>query len=209
MSTSKIRCEECGEESSKENREINRSKKLGRALYCGQRCAAIAGNRPRKSVEVVKVCPFCKKQFVSTTHNKAASFCSTSCASRGSVTETRRLGNRKGGFASVGNLISPSETLKKREAWKYAALEKFLRERGDDFEFEYNLDVYIFDLAFPTRKILVEFDGPDHHNETQQLLDAEKNRIAQVNGFILVRRPVSSVSVIDPHTVRGLWESEG
>jgi len=155
-------------------------------------------------VEVVKVCPYCEKPFVSTTHNKAASFCSHSCASSGSVTEARRLGNRKGGLTSIGNLISPSETLKKREAWKYAALEKFLRERGDHFEFEYNLGEYIFDLAFPTRKILVEFDGPDHHNETQRLLDAEKNRTAQESGFVMVRRSVSPVSVIDPHTIRDL-----
>jgi very-short-patch-repair endonuclease len=99
-------------------------------------------------------------------------------------------------------LISPQETLKRREAWKYAALERVLE--GRKHEFEYKLGKYVFDLALLDTKTLVEFDGPYHRDPKQKQMDADKEKAAGIRGFVVIRRLVKPAVVIDPETIGGL-----
>jgi len=204
MATSMIICSLCGTSVEKENREINRARKKGRKLYCSLACAAQAGNLPRRAKEIVLTCPGCGKQFKTTTHNKAKRHCSRSCASKASMSEDRRESQRAGGLQTVGNLLSPAETLKRREGWKYAALREALAESGRDFEFEFALGDRVFDLALKDVGVLVEFDGPYHTAETQQDDDSDKDALAEAAGFTIVRRAVLPATVIDPDTLEGL-----
>jgi len=92
--------------------------------------------------------------------------------------------------------------LKLREGWKYAALERQLA--GREYEFEYELGGYVFDLALLDRGVLVEFDGPYHEGGAQAEVDEAKDEAAEAAGFIVVRRPVQPAVVISPTTIRGL-----
>ncbi len=148
-------------------------------------------------------CPTCGVTFETSTHNKAKRHCSRSCASKGSMTEGRRAAQRAAGLEHAKNLIaSTAETLKLREAWKYAPLKEALR--GRPHEFEYPLEGYVFDLALFDVKILVEFDGPYHSWTEQRVVDADKERVANEHGFKVERRRVAQASVILPETLRGL-----
>jgi len=118
------------------------------------------------------------------------------------MTEKRRQGSRAGGLAMVANLVPPEVTLKRREAWKYALLEEALA--GRSHEFEYRVGKYIFDLVLLDTKVLVEFDGGDHQAEPQKSLDKRKDQAAKKAGFMVIRRPVVPVTVIDPSTIEGL-----
>lgn len=197
-------CEECGNPATKPRNEANRSLRLGRRFFCSLRCAALTANRPKKLAAIVRNCRHCGNSFQSSLRKKGATFCSRECASRGSVTDRRRQGSRKGGLKSVANLLSQAETLKRREAWKYVALEATLTKTGRAFEFEYPLANYVFDLALFDKRVLVEFDGPDHGLEKQQKIDEQKTAVAEKYGFVVVRRPVIRASVISPETIKDL-----
>jgi very-short-patch-repair endonuclease len=97
-----------------------------------------------------------------------------------------------------------SDALKLREAWKYAPLKEVLESQQREFEFEHEVGPYIFDLALLDQKILVEFDGPYHRGENQRDADADKTRVAEEHGFVVVRREVQAASVISPETIEGL-----
>lgn len=195
-------CEWCGESFQKVLAEFKRSERIGRKHFCSLSCGAKDQNSKIKAKEVVKICPECKKKFVSTTKKKAATFCSRSCASKGSMNEDRRLAQREAGLRFVDNLISTDEVLKRREAWKYELLKKALD--GRDHEFEYALENSVFDLALFDKKILVEFDGPYHKLDSQIERDLEKDAIAARNGFLVIRRTVAQAQVILPETIEGL-----
>lgn len=202
MSMVEVVCYECGTCVQRETSEVNRSIRKGRKFFCSRRCAATNTNRQKKAKEVMKTCPHCGKAFVSSTKKKAATFCSRSCASAGSMSASRREAQRLGGIQSSENLISTSETLKLREAWKYVLLKQHLAERPHEFEFA--LGGYVFDLALFDTNILVEFDGPYHTHESQYARDTEKAFVAQANSFNLVRRVVVQSEVILPETLDGL-----
>jgi len=102
----------------------------------------------------------------------------------------------------VANLVPPERALKKREAWKYDLVKQALGTRPH--EFEHRVGKYIFDLALLDTKVLVEFDGGDHNQPFQKRLDAKKDQATKKKGFLIVRRPVASVTVIDPSTIEGL-----
>jgi len=119
------------------------------------------------------------------------------------MSEERREAQRLAGLAHAQNLLSPAETLKQREAWKYAALEKVLREADRDFEFEYQVGGFVFDLALLDEKVLVEFDGP-HHRGDEAERDKHKEKMAKKRGFVVVRREVKAASVISPDTIKEL-----
>jgi len=203
-----VDCEWCGETTEKPVKEVNRARRLERRFFCSLSCSARAGNEARKPKEVVKKCPHCGRRFKSSTKKKAARFCSRSCASAGSMSESRREAQRRAGHAAVAtgrsNLISIADTLKLREAWKYAALKEVLDRQGRSYEFEYPVEHWVFDLALLDEKVLVEFDGPYHRTERQTSLDDQKDEVGRAAGFVVIRRCVQSASIIHPNTIEGL-----
>lgn len=201
MKTVECLCEECGSLFPKPKGEYTRSEKLGKKHFCSLSCTGLYNGRMKRAKEVLKVCPHCGEEFVSTTKKKAATFCSRSCASAGSMSDERREAQRQGGLEKQGNL-SPAASMKVREDWKYILLKESLSGRSHEFEFP--LDGAVFDLALFDRRILVEFDGPDHLLEKQQERDREKEKIAEENRFLVVRRVVKRAEVISPETIDGL-----
>jgi len=114
----------------------------------------------------------------------------------------RREAQREAGHAHVDNLLSAAETLRAREAWKYELLVTSLQ--GREYQFEFELEGFVFDLALFDTKVLVEFDGP-YHSRTRQLdTDRKKNKVAASNGYTIVRREVLQAAVISPETIEGL-----
>lgn len=182
-----IICPQCGNKAERPRGEVNRSRRLGRPVFCTQKCAATHSNASKKSVVFTTDCPYCNTPFTTSTHNKAAKFCSPSCASKGSMTEERRAAQRLGGIARVGNLNTPEETLKLREASKYSAVRAELTRREIPHEFEYRIGDVIFDLALTDRKLLVEFDGPYHRDRTQLVHDGAKDDVARLQGWCVLR----------------------
>jgi very-short-patch-repair endonuclease len=120
------------------------------------------------------------------------------------MNEDRREAQRQGGLLRRDNLISPAETLKRREAWKYVLMEKILNEAGIKHEFEYEMGPFVFDLAILDKKILVEFDGKSHQTRAQRELDIQKDKMANKKGFIVVRRETPEMAVVDPIVLEGL-----
>ena len=100
-----------------------------------------------------------------------------------------------------GNLLCPAETLKRREAWKYAALKEVLA--GRRFEFEYEVEGFVFDLALLDTMVLVEFDGA-YHRGGQLETDVRKEEVAKGAGFMIVRREVEAATVVSPAVLDGL-----
>ena len=128
-----------------------------------------------------------------------ATFCSRSCASRGSVTEKRREAARKAGLANCKNMNTPearAASLRSREWWRYSDLAIVLDAVGESYTFEFPVKVdectyYVFDLALHNRKLLVEFDGKYHQWSEQRRKDTQKEHIAQEQGWEILRMLVS------------------
>jgi very-short-patch-repair endonuclease len=201
MPDSPVSCAHCGAIFFKDNREVKRSNKLGKGHFCTRSCSAKAAATTTRKVEQVFTCP-CGKTFVSTSKAKAMKHCSRSCASHYSMNEERREAQRQSGVAQAVNLISTDEALRRRERWKYAALEEALV--GRPHQFEYPLENSVFDLALLDVRVLVEFDGPEHLGPVQRVRDDAKDALASRHGFLVVRRPVEPVTIIDPSTITGL-----
>lgn len=201
--TVRLVCANCGKEFDKPAGEYRRRIKEGHTkFFCSRSCSAIAANKKRKSMTIEKVCPVCGKMFTTKDNRHEATFCSRSCASKGSMTPKRIEAQSLSGKQHTDNLLSPSATLKLREQWKYVEVDKALRQRKH--EFEYPLGGYVFDLALLDVNVLVEFDGPDHHNAHQEKIDREKDIIARSCGFMVVHRDVEPATVISPSAIRGL-----
>jgi very-short-patch-repair endonuclease len=201
MSKVKVVCFLCNKPVEKLVTEVNRNIRLGRQMFCSLSCVAKQRNSSIKSKEFILNCLCCGKQFKTSTKKKSAKHCSRSCASKNSVTDKRRETARRLGVES-NNLISVDEALKKREAWKYAALKDVLVDRA--YEFEYPLGGYVYDLALFDDKILIEFDGPNHADVAQKQIDDKKDSVAISHGFFVVRRSVAKVAVISPEILEGL-----
>lgn len=199
-----IECEGCGEKIFKSVSEVNRSIRLGRKMFCSLSCTARTLNAPRKSKEITMICPGCGKSFVTTTHNKAKRRCSRSCASSSSMSENRRNAQRIAGQSKKDNLLSVSQTLKRREEWKYTAIQNVLKNNNRKFEIEFEIEGFVFDLALFDTMTLVEFDGPYHECITQKDSDYQKEQKAKEHGFSVVRRKVVQSKIIDPLTIENL-----
>lgn len=121
------------------------------------------------------------------------------------MTDKRREAQRLSGLqhGANANLITPAETLRKRESWKYVAIKDVLEKSGRKFQFEYEIDGYIFDLALLDVMVIVEFDG-NYHRGCQLSVDADKDGVAASAGFSIIRRCTISATVIDPVTIEGL-----
>jgi very-short-patch-repair endonuclease len=193
-------CDYCGNPFKKRKAEVNRQLKKGRKyFFCNLSCGASWNNLHREGarVEVEKICPVCEAPFKTLTGAKSPTFCSSSCASKGSMSESRRAAQRKGGLDKAGNLIHVSQTLKIREDWKYKKIKSLLSFLKEDFEFEYSIDPYVFDLCLKGRKILIEFDGK-YHAGTQLDIDRIKQEHAEKIGWKVVHIEVPDKAIIDP-----------
>lgn len=199
-----VACAQCGTNTQKPTKEMRRSLKLGRFLFCSSHCGAAFHNASRKARDVVLCCPGCGKAFTSTTKARAAKHCSRACASKNSVTEVRREAARLSGLANQRNLLSLDEVMRRREAWKYSLLTPILEAAHRKFEFEFRLGKFLYDLALHDTRVLVEFDGYYHQDARQQHTDRLKEKAAQQAGYSVVRRTVVTAAVIDPVALQGL-----
>jgi very-short-patch-repair endonuclease len=196
-----VPCDGCGKIVGKPAGEVTRSHKLGRRLFCTRSCCATTINTPKRSKTFEMSCK-CGNRFITSTRRRASRYCSRSCASRFSVTETRRAAARKAGRDNKQNLIPTSDLLKKREAWKYTLLRESLGDRAHEFEF--GLGRYIYDLALFDTKTIVEFDGPDHNCKEVKRQDTIKASAAEELGWRVERRKVKRASVIHPDVLKDL-----
>jgi len=199
-------CQNCNKPFKKLKGEVNRQERNGRKhFFCSLSCGATWSNLQRESaiVEVVKVCPLCKTSFKTMTGAKSPTYCSSSCASKGSMSESRRAAQRQGGLDKAGNLISASQTLKIREDWKYKKLKHLLSFLDENFEFEYSIPPYVFDLCLIDRKILIEFDGTDHCG-IQIHIDNAKQKVAEDIGWKVIRYRVQDKAIINPELLYSL-----
>ena len=183
MASTAVVCAQCGSSFQKENREINRGARLGRAHFCTLACAAIARNAPKRRKPVTRNCEHCSATFTRAS-KKISRFCTRSCAILGTKTAEREAGRRKAGLTTT-NLLPSCEVLRRREGPRYTALVCALGERPHAFE--YPLAGFVFDLVLFDRNTIVEFDGPYHRSPRQRRLDERKDRVAKTNGFQIVR----------------------
>jgi len=126
------------------------------------------------------------------------------------VTEFQRETARKIGAKNLqhGNIYNTAAGLRKREAPKYEQVRSFLNERSIPHQFEYPIENAvgrgIFDLALPDRRLLIEFDGQYHESVSQYPRDAEKDLIAQTDGWQIERVAVDAGVVIDYDSIKHL-----
>jgi very-short-patch-repair endonuclease len=159
-----------------------------------------------------KTCLYCKKDFETYTGKGESDFCSRGCASAGSVTDYRRQRAVEQGRVNVKNISDISviaKGLKTREGFKYKELQESLLITGCEFEFEYPLGKYIYDLALKDKMIFVEFDSIYHDAQFQKESDLEKQKQAEVNGWRLIRirtapNEIMSFKLIEHLFVSGL-----
>ena len=209
-----IVCAQCGRTHRIAKGEMKRQIARGRTrFFCGASCAARYGNEVmgHKAVEVTKECPTCHREFQSSTRRRAATFCSRGCASRGSVTDYRREKAKQVGRKNAHAMNTPESravALRAREFWKYAALHDYLEREGIPHIFEFPLGNAVFDMALPSLRLLVEFDGKYHQDPGQRERDAAKSRIVEVVGWRLVRAQVETNAVIPPSALREVLLSD-
>ncbi len=201
-----ITCEHCGEIGKKERGEIARSRRLGRKMFCSQRCASYYFGALRKNKIVSLNCELCGVMFEAVDCARRRRFCSSSCASRGSMTAKRRNAMIESGRNHTSNLMSAADTLKKREAWKYVKVKDLLDRRGCDYEFEVEIGGRVFDLSIRNIDVLIEFDGTYHMKESQEKRDKEKNDIETDAGLKLFRIKTGDACVIDAFPVERLLD---
>ena len=195
-------CAYCDSIFNLEKKEFNRQKKAGRSdFFCCRSCAAKHNNIPRKNNEIAKTCPVCYTVFKTKDGHDETTFCSRRCATMGSMTPEKYQSMMAGGYKSQeikpSTAYNISTLLKKREAWKYEKLKDFLEFIKEPYEFEYVLEQYVYDLALPSRKLLIEFDGDDHGKKLQRDIDEEKDINARINNWKIIRISVNPNYIID------------
>lgn len=212
MKEIEIICAYCGKPFMKRAAEIRRQQKKGRTeFFCSQSCGAKYKNASKKKPTIEKICPVCGASFTTTLKVKEnKTFCSRSCASKGSVTEYRRSKAREMGAILTekyrGNVHSVKRLMEVREADKNKLLKEFLENLNIPYEFEYILEGKLYDLAILNKNILIEFDGEDHKHSQGACFknDSEKNAIAAAHGWDLIRIPVEANTIIQPELIREL-----
>ena len=197
-------CATCGKAFDKPAKEYRRRTREGHTkFFCSRSCSVISSNRERRSKTIEKVCPVCGKTFTTVSNKSERTFCSRSCASKGSMTPKRIQAWALARKIHTENLLSVSDTLKRREGWKYVEIDRALSLRPH--EFEYPLEgKYVFDLALFDANVLVEFDEPYHHRQPQENIDKEKDAFAESHGFKVIHRDVAPASVIPLSAIKGL-----
>lgn len=204
----KITCSTCKTEFEKIAYEVKRQlkKNPNADFYCCKKCASIGAHAKQKKPIIKKVCPVCGNEFETSSGKKGATFCSRSCASKGSVNDARRNAGKKAAAMNftpdTHDIHNIQLLLKQRESWKYEEIKKFLDFIKEPYEFEYMLDnKYIYDLALFNKHIVIEFDGPEHEyaNET------DKEQTAKNFGFNLVRIKITPNTVIKASEIYHLF----
>lgn len=204
-------CDWCGADYTLPYGEYRRKLRLGTSFFCSISCAASCRNelRGNKKVQIIKTCPVCAEEFKTWTGSKSSTFCSRSCASKGSVTKRRREQARKIGKANLRHdpeLVATA--LRSRESWKYVKLHKLLKFAGEVFVFEFPVGHDIFDLALPAHRLLVEFDGIYHRGSKQKTLDAEKTANAERLGWSVTRIDTPDNRIIEPDVLHALLKQQ-
>ncbi len=195
-------CTWCGNATIKASREVTRILKLKKHFFCSSSCAVRYGNSLRSTYgTVAKICALCKASFTTSENpNKMGKYCGRLCASKdtNNVTEKRRESAREQGRLHKDNLMTASETLKRREAWKYVEMEENLD--SEPHEFEFALGNFVFDLLLSDLRILIEFDGNYHRDGRQKEKDKVKSDFAKSQGYCVVRITTDDTKVI-PNSV--------
>ena len=108
-----------------------------------------------------------------------------------------------GGYRNPFNSKTIAKGLKTREAWKYEKLEKILKDRDHEFEFE--LNGFIFDLILKDTNTIIEFDSNYHFSCVPQTeLDHRKQKSAESAGYIVIRLTTERNQVIPASLIQGL-----
>jgi len=198
-------CRWCGEQFEMVKAERKRQIKNGATnFFCSRSCSSYYGNSLRGNLRrpITKVCPECGATFETMTGKGEATFCSRSCASRGSITPYRSRRAAEVGHAMMA-AHRPEMTaagLRKREWWRYKDLHAVLDAADVRHRFEYPLRAgirfYVYDLALLDRHVLIEFDGPYHNGEKQVEADALKERTAVNHGWRVLRIKVPTGAAV-------------
>ena len=202
-----VTCNTCGKKFDKERKEINRQMKKGKTNnFCSLSCAAIFNNK--RCEDLTKICPICGAIFQTKTGKTEKTYCSRSCASKGSVNNNRREAGKKAAALNftpdTHNIQSIQKIMKTREAWKYVDIKKFLNFINEPYEFEHILEnQYIYDLVLFQKKIIIEFDGPDH----KYLDETTKENLAEKHGYKITRIITKPNTIIKPSELYHLFQT--
>lgn len=140
----------------------------------------------RSKKVVIKECKYCGKEFTTITGAKSSTFCSRSCASKGSVTDYRRdkaLEVSRKNFVHGGTqgLEQIANMMKKREGWKYVELKELLNSLDIKHEFEYVLQQTIFTiLYFLTKNSSLSLTDQTTRHRSKQLMMMSKEWLQQL-----------------------------
>lgn len=130
-------------------------------------------------------------------------FCSLSCS--------RKQANIDNPPAHLKFYNTPDKLKKAQLAtqyWKYTKIEAWLIKNNIEFEFEYfffgDKKVRVFDLALPTFKTIIEFDGPEHFQNDAVInrRDRQKEKYVKKRGWQIYRVPVKRNSVMQVRPVK-------
>ena len=109
-----------------------------------------------------------KKEIDRQTRNgRMRFFCGLSCSSvaRNLLPHNRERSSKiLKEFNRSGNLIHQHRAHLASQGWKYVELEKYLRQEGIEYQFEFPLRrgsskrLYVYDLCLPSLNKLIEFD---------------------------------------------------
>lgn len=207
MKETELICSYCGKKFNKDIKEYNRQVKKGRKeFFCSLSCGAKWHNKNKIKPSVEKICPVCGAHFITSTKERYNNtFCSRSCASKGSVTEYRRAKAKESGKMLAlnyrGDINSIRALMLKREYFKYKNIDEYLTTNNISHEFEYIIENKLYDLAFLDKRLIIEFDGDDHKYTESATNDEIKESIAKKNGWTLVRINVKNNTVIPIDTI--------
>jgi very-short-patch-repair endonuclease len=199
MKTTEITCVYCGTKAHKCTSEIKRQRAKGRSnFFCSRHCSELHHSENFRIDTVIKDCPVCGKKFNARTRKNGwtftATFCSRSCASKGSVTHYRRKMARETGLQSVEKLSKQEKLrrvakgLRKREWYKYRSVHDVLNSLGFKHYFEHVISDYVCDLYIPSKLLVIEFDGPYHNGETKKQDIKRDNNLNEL-GYTVARVP--------------------
>jgi very-short-patch-repair endonuclease len=207
-----LNCAWCNNKFELYKREYDRQIRSGRTyFFCSLSCVAKKRNASKKLPIIEKICPVCKTPFFASTKKKGATFCSRSCASRGSVTEYRKskaseMGKKNNKYVHSNDVLAIG--LRTRESWKYSLIKDFLEKSNIRYQFEFPCGSGIFDLALLDLKLFIEFDGLYHTSKIQKEIDDKKVMEAKSFGWNVVRISCNAGQIIDPNLIYHLFKTE-
>jgi len=88
--------------------------------------------------------------------------------------------------------------LRRREWEKYDGIHGYLSAAGIPHDFEVPVGDFVYDLALPREKLLIEFDGRYHKSYAQRKADKKKDEEARKRGWRVVRVDVDAGKPIPP-----------